>query len=215
MAPHTTRFGHKHPLLKYPLYVLLLVIIFTSSCATRPPAHPNDSCAIFNDKSNWYKSARRSYKKWGVPIPVQLAIIYQESRFVHDAKPPRKKLLWIIPWKRLSSAYGYGQAQDATWDRYKKETGNRWADRDDFADVTDFIGWYGNQSYKKSGIAKDDAYNQYLAYHEGQGGFNRKTHRRKGWLLKVATKVQRRSKAYRRQLAGCESQLDKGWWIFR
>ena len=174
-----------------------------------------DSCAIFEDKSGWYKSAHKSYKKWGVPIHVQLAIIYQESRFVHNAKPPRRKLLWVIPWKRLSSAYGYGQAQDATWDWYRKDTGRRWADRDEFADVVDFIGWYGNKSLEKCGIARDDAYNQYLAYHEGQGGYNRKSYRRKAWLLKVARNVERRAREYRAQLARCESQLDRGWWIFR
>ena len=137
------------------------------------------------------KVRNKSAKKWGVPVHVQLAIIYQESRFVHDAKPPRKKLLWVIPWKRQSSAYGYGQILDSTWDSYRKDTGHRWADRDDFSDVVDFIGWYGNQSHKLAGIAKDDTYNQYLAYHEGQGGFRRKTYLKKGWLMKVARKVQR------------------------
>ncbi len=204
-----------YPVFKQPFYILLLLVVSLSGCATRPPSNLNDSCAIFNEKSGWYKSAHKSYKKWGVPINVQLAIIYQESHFVHNAKPPRKKLLWVIPWKRLSSAYGYGQAQDATWDWYRKDTGNRWADRDVFADVADFIGWYGNQSYKMVGIAKDDAYRQYLAYHEGQGGFRRKTYLKKQWLVKVARNVRKRSNRYQAQLAACESKLDKGWWIFR
>ena len=197
------------------VFLLLVTIVFISGCATRPPSNLKNSCEIFNDKSGWYKSANKSAKKWGVPVHVQLAIIYQESRFVHDAKPPRKKLLWVIPWKRQSSAYGYGQILDSTWDSYRKDTGHRWADRDDFSDVVDFIGWYGNQSHKLAGIAKDDTYNQYLAYHEGQGGFRRKTYLKKGWLMKVARKVQRRSGDYRVQLERCASNLDKGWRLFR
>jgi len=155
-----------------------------------------------------------SYEKWGVPVHVQLAIIYQESRFVHDAKPPRKKLLWVIPWTRMSSAYGYGQIKDSTWDWYLKSTGNRWADRDEFEDVVDFIGWYGSVSHRKLGISKWDAYNQYLAYHEGHGGFKRKSYKKKAWLMKVARKVDNRAKSYHTQLSKCEDSLDKGWWPF-
>ena len=102
------------------------------SCSNNPPENISNSCDIFNEKGGWYSDAVDSYEKWGVPVHVQLAIIYQDSRFVHDAKPPRKKLLWVIPWTRLSSAYGYGQIKDSTWDWYLQSTGNRWADRDDF-----------------------------------------------------------------------------------
>ena len=190
--------------------------LLVSGCSTSPPREIRDGCAIFNEKDDWYKESYASYKKWGVPVHVQLAIIYQESRFVHDAKPPRRKLLWVIPWTRPSSAYGYGQIKDSTWDWYRDSTGNRWADRDDFEDVVDFIGWYASVSHRKLGISKWDAYNQYLAYHEGHGGYKRKTFRNKDWLVKVARKVDQRAKDYGAQLKRCESSLDKGWslWPF-
>ncbi|HFD79454.1 MAG TPA: hypothetical protein ENK05_03520 [Gammaproteobacteria bacterium] len=186
------------------------------SCSTSPPKNIADSCEIFREKDDWYEAAHDSFEKWGVPIHVQLAIIYQESRFVHDAKPPRGKLLWVIPWKRLSSAYGYGQIKDSTWDWYLKSTGRHWADRDDFDDVVDFIGWYGAMSHRKLGISKWDAYNQYLAYHEGHGGFKRKSYRKKKWLMAVARKVEARARSYRAQLSRCEDELDSGWslWPF-
>jgi hypothetical protein len=193
---------------------LLLTGAAILSCATKPPENISNSCDIFNEKGGWYSDAQDSYEKWGVPVHVQLAIIYQESRFVHDAKPPRKKLLWVIPWTRMSSAYGYGQIKDSTWDWYIKSTGNRWADRDEFDDVVDFIGWYGSISHRKLGISKWDAYNQYLAYHEGHGGFKRKTYKKKAWLMKVARKVDNRAKSYHTQLSKCEDSLDKGWWPF-
>ena len=193
---------------------LLLTAAVVLSCANTPPENIRNSCDIFNEKGGWYSDALDSYEKWGVPVHVQLAIIYQESRFVHDAKPPRKKLLWVIPWTRMSSAYGYGQIKDSTWDWYLKSTGNRWADRDEFEDVVDFIGWYGSVSHRKLGISKWDAYNQYLAYHEGHGGFKRKTYKKKAWLMKVARKVDNRAKSYHTQLSKCEDSLDKGWWPF-
>ena len=193
---------------------LLLTATVIYSCSNNPPKNIKNSCDIFSEKGGWYSDALDSYEKWGVPVHVQLAIIYQESRFVHDAKPPRKKLLWVIPWTRVSSAYGYGQIKDSTWDWYIQSTGNRWADRDDFEDVVDFIGWYGKISHRKLGISKWDAYNQYLAYHEGHGGYKRKTYKKKPWLMKVARKVDNRAKSYHTQLSRCEDSLDTGWWPF-
>jgi hypothetical protein len=196
--------------------VLSVAVVLLSACATTPPSDIQDGCAIFKEKDGWYADARASYKKWGVPVHVQLAIIYQESRFRHAAKAPRDTLLWIIPWGRVSSAYGYAQAKDSTWDWYIRKTGNRGADRDDFADAVDFIGWYGNLSYRLLGISRWDAYHQYLAYHEGHGGYRRKTYLKKPWLLKVARKVDARAHRYAAQLKRCEGELDSGWslWPF-
>ncbi|MCO6411172.1 MAG: hypothetical protein J5I92_00350 [Thiogranum sp.] len=196
--------------------LLLLSSGLCAACSTAPPQNLANSCDIFSEKNGWYSHARDSYEKWGVPVHVQLAIIHQESRFVHDARPPRQRLLWVIPWTRPSSAYGYGQIKDSTWDWYRKSTGNRWADRDDFDDVVDFIGWYGNMSHRMLGISRSDAYSQYLAYHEGHGGFKRKSYRKKDWLVKVARKVEARSKRYETQLNSCQASLDKGWslWPF-
>ena len=98
-----------------------------------------------------------------------------------------------------------------TWNWYKKKTGNWSASRDDFADVVDFIGWYGSMSDKTLGINKRDARNQYLAYHEGHGGYQRKTYKRKPWLLEVAKKVERNAARYRAQLAKCENTLERRW----
>lgn len=195
---------------------LLAMLSLTSGCATSPPRDIDDACEIFEEKDGWYDSTKDAYEKWGVPVHVQLAIIHQESRFRHDAKPPRQKLLGVIPWTRPSSAYGYPQSKDSTWDWYKDKTGNRWADRDDFDDAADFVGWYGNTSHRMLGISKWDAYNQYLAYHEGQGGFKRKTYRKKKWLIKTAHRVQGNARRYSTQLSRCEDDLERGWslWPF-
>jgi hypothetical protein len=59
----------------------------------------------------------------------------------------------------------------------------------------------------KCRVSKDDAYHLYLAYHEGHGGFSRKTYQKKAWLVRVARKVDSRSQKYRGQLASCEGEF--------
>ena len=198
------------------LFCFLPGLLLLTACSSGPPQNITNSCEIFEDKGGWYRDAKQAADKWGTPIHVQLAIIYQESKFVNDAKPPRDHILWVIPWGRISSAYGYAQAQDSTWDWYREKTGNHGADRDDFDDAVDFIAWYVHMSQQMLGISKWDTYSQYLAYHEGQGGYRRKTYNSKPWLIKVAKKVSARASSYHTQLARCEDSLDEGWslWPF-
>ncbi|NOQ69429.1 MAG: transglycosylase SLT domain-containing protein [Gammaproteobacteria bacterium] len=193
---------------------IIINLLLMVGCSSAPPKNINNSCDIFREKGDWYDDAKDSFERWGVPIHLQLAIIHQESRFKYDAKTEMEYFLWIIPIGRKSSAYGYAQVQDDTWDWYMKSTGNWGADRDDFDDAVDFIGWYGKRTYEKLKISKWDAYNQYLAYHEGHGGYKRKTYNGKPWLIKVAHKVDKRAKTYRAQLATCEDELNSGWWFW-
>jgi hypothetical protein len=137
-----------------------------------------------------------------------MAIMKQESAFVADARPPRGWFLGFIPLGRPSSAYGFSQALDGTWERYRQSTGKTGAARDDFGDAVDFMGWYANQSRIELGIPPSDAYRQYLAYHEGQAGYARGSFRRKPWLIDVARNVESTASRYQRQLRGCRPELD-------
>ena len=161
------------------LLPLLLLPLFLTGCFSTPAVTVNNICTLMDEEVSWYRSVKAVEKKYDVPVHVLLAVVYQESRFASDAKPPREKLFGIVPWFRPTTAYGFAQAVDGTWDWYKLKTGNHNADRDDFDDAVDFMGWYMNQSNKRSGVAKSDAYHQYLAYHEGHGGFNKKTYQKK------------------------------------
>jgi hypothetical protein len=199
------------------LYRLLSVnlLLFLAGCTTTPPQHTDNACLIFAEQQSWYDEAKDSFDKWGVPIHVMLAIIHQESRFVADARPPRPKLLGIIPWFRSSSAYGYAQAQDETWSDYQDHPDSHWsADRDDFADACDFIGWYCSVSRSRLGISLWDTEKLYLAYHEGHNGYRRKTFASKPRLIKIAQKVARQSRLYRSQLATCQKELNSNHWFF-
>ena len=188
------------------------LILFLAACATTPPAEVSDVCQIFREKTGWYEDAKKSRARWGVPVSVSMAFMHQESRFVATAKPPRKKLWGVIPGPRPSDSYGYSQAKNSTWEWYQRSTGNYGADRDDFGDAIDFIGWYNNVSNKELGIDKQDAFRLYLAYHEGHGGYRKQSYRSKDWLVDVARKVERQAKRYNGQLQECSEELEpRGW----
>lgn len=194
----------------------LSFLLLLTGCSTYQPRNVNDVCSIFRGETDWYENAVDANKKWGTPIWVMMAIMHQESAFMRKAKPKRPWLLGIIPLPRSSSAYGYSQAQDPAWEDYKRSTGHRWADRDDFDDAIDFIGWYTHETQRQLGISKWDAYNQYLAYHEGRGGYRRGTWKKKSWLIKTAGIVKNRSAVYNRQLKTCKAELDDdidGWFF--
>ncbi|MEL0198945.1 MAG: hypothetical protein VW905_02990, partial [Gammaproteobacteria bacterium] len=97
---------------------------------------------MFLEKRSWYKAAIKSSKRWKIPLEVNMAFILQESSYIQGAKPERKKILGFIPGKRKSSAFGYAQALDGTWERYKKEAKKTFAYRRNFDDSIDFIAWY-------------------------------------------------------------------------
>ena len=192
--------------------VVLMVVVLLPACATSPPEQVDNVCDIFREKSGWYEDAKESRARWGVPVSVSMAFMHQESRFVATAKPPRKKLWGVIPGPRPSDAYGYSQAKDSTWEWYQRSTGNYGADRDDFGDAIDFVGWYNNVSHKELGIDKQDAFRLYLAYHEGHGGYRKQSYRSKDWLVDVARKVDRQAKQYNSQLQECSEELEpRGW----
>lgn len=167
------------------------------------PRQLDNACAIVAERPAYYRAMKASERKWGIPIHVQMAAIHQESKFIGDARTPHQYALGVIPIGRQSSAYGYSQALDGTWEEYQQETGNRRAKRDNIRHATDFMGWYMHNSSRRLGISKGDATGQYLAYHEGRSGFARQSYLGKPWLVRVANNVGQRAQMYRAQLVAC------------
>lgn len=193
--------------------VLIFMLAGCASLSSPPqPSNPENICAIFKEYPSWFYDTQRTARRWGIPAAVQMAIMYQESSYNSEARPPRTMILWIIPWKRPSTAYGYSQALDGTWEMYKHSAKHYWVSRNDFADASDFIGWYSHQTYLQSGIPKYDAYQLYLAYHEGWTGYNEGTYKAKPWLMVAAQKVKTRSIVYQRQLNGCRNEFAVKKW---
>ncbi|MGB5560132.1 MAG: lytic transglycosylase [Paracoccaceae bacterium] len=182
---------------------LLVLVAACGSGNYSAPRNLDNACSIVSQRPNYLKAMQRTERKYGVPVAVQMATIYQESKFIGNARTPHQFALGIIPMGRQSSAYGYSQALDGTWEEYQHVTRNRRAKRDDIEDATDFMGWYMAQSNRDLGIPLTDAQNQYLAYHEGRTGYSRGSHRSKAWLLRIAGEVGQRSYQYQAQLISC------------
>ena len=190
---------------------LILILFFLTSACSSIPKNTADGCSIFSERYLWYKHAKKTERKWGTPINLQLAIIKMESDFDWLAKPPRHKLFKVIPYKRPSSSLGYSQAVKGTWEQYKRETGNKLATRARFKDSVDFIGWYTNKTETILKISKNDAFKQYLAYHEGWGNF--KYYKKNKKVIGLAKKVEKQSNIYKKQLLNCKNSLNKKKYI--
>ncbi len=189
-----------------PLLIVASVLALTG-CGSTPPTAINDVCSVFAQRDNlfrdWHADAKRTERKYGIPVPVLMATMRVESGFDGDAKPARTKLLGFVPWKRPSSAYGYSQALDGTWDQYRRETGSPMARRTNFSDSVDFVGWYYSKTVEKYGVSRDDAYSLYLSYRYGWTGFARGSWQNDAGARKTAARTASIADNYALQLRGC------------
>ena len=191
--------------------LLFIFLFFLISACSSIPKNTADGCSIFSERYFWYKHVKKTEKKWGTPVHLQLAFIKMESDFDWLAKPPRHKLFKVIPYKRPSSSFGYSQAVKGTWEQYKKENEKPLATRARFKDSVDFIGWYTSKSSKILKISKKDVFKQYIAYHEGWGNY--KYYKKNKKVISLAKKVQKQSNIYKKQLLKCRNSLNKNKYI--
>lgn len=183
-----------------------VVAVLLASCGGRQysaPRNLDDACALSSERPAYFLAMRNAEQRWSVPVPVQMAIIHAESRFIGDARTPHQFTLGVIPMGRQSSAFGYSQALDSTWTEYQSATRNHHARRDDIRDATDFIGWYAREAQDRNNVPPTDARNLYLVYHEGNAGYARGSYRAKPWLIRVADRVNDRAIMYDAQLRTC------------
>ncbi|MDF1854591.1 transglycosylase SLT domain-containing protein [Pseudooceanicola sp.] len=184
----------------------VMILLLVASCGGGRYSAPRDldnACNIVKERPKYLKAFKRAERRYGVEPAVMMAMIHQESKFIGNAKTPHRYALGIIPLGRQSSAYGYSQALEGTWEDYKKDSGRRRAKRDDIDDAADFMGWYMRLTKEKLGISMNDTRNQYLAYHDGHTGYARGTYKSKSWLMAIADKVAARAHTYRAQLRNC------------
>ena len=183
-----------------------ILLLFLASCGGgnfSAPRNLDDACSIVRQRPTYLSAMKAAERKWGIPVSVQMATLYQESKFIGNARTPHRYALGVIPMGRQSSAYGYSQALDGTWEEYQNDQHRRGARRDNIRDATDFIGWYMADSTRLLGISKSDAESQYLAYHEGRNGFASGSYNSKGWLVTIGQQVGSRAERYRAQLQSC------------
>lgn len=178
--------------------VAFCLVLGGAGCASIESVSTNyshDACKMLTENKDWMKATYRTWKKWGVPISVQLSIIKHESSFNGDASA------------KTSTAYGYAQALTGTFKEYKEDTNNLGANRGSFYDSTDFIGWYFNKSIKQIEHNPYDAASFYLAYHEGIGGYQKKSYLKKKWLMSKSKDVQYVADKYRGQINKCRLKI--------
>lgn len=190
---------------------IIIILLTFSGCTVSIPNNQDDICRIIDENPRWENILFNAQQKWGTEPSTVMAIIRQESSFKPNAAPDREKILGVIPWKRPSSAKGYAQAVNSTWEDYKKETGNSRASRSSFSSSVDFIGWYLSKA-PSARIQPQEVDKLYLAYHEGYGGYKRETYKGKSWLIDTARKVKFNSLKYKRQLNNCPLKQKRSWW---
>tara|TARA_Y100000588_G_scaffold298859_1_gene319935 strand:+ start:11175 stop:11777 length:603 start_codon:yes stop_codon:yes gene_type:complete len=188
--------------------IIAFSLLSLTGCAmlggeSKTTSHKNNACKMLKQNPDWLEASLDSYKKWKTPISIQLAFIRQESSFRHDARPIRKNKWYEFGTNYASTAYGYSQALEGTWEHYLNSTNQSFKRRDSYADAVDFIGWYNKQTTRKNKINRTDAYDLYLAYHEGWGGYQKKSYQKKPFLKKAARNVEQWSVKYSKQLNNC------------
>ena len=188
------------------IFRAMVLLVALGSCGASnfsAPRNLDNACSIVSQRPAYLRAFKATQRKWGVPVPTIMAMIYQESKFIGNNRTPHQYALGVIPVGRQSSAFGYSQALDGTWKEYQNDHGGRGARRDNIRHATDFMGWYMAQSKEELGLAMGDTRNQYLAYHDGRTGFRRGTWKRKSWLVRIAGEVDARAAMYGAQLRSC------------
>lgn len=150
-------------------------------------------CALLAERPHWQSALQETEKNWGIPASYILAFMHQESRYNPKALSKSK-------------AYGYPQAKDATWDWYQLKRQRPYSSRERFDDSADFIAWYAHQNVARNGVKLNQVREQYLAYHEGLGGYQKQSYLAKTWLMEIADKVEDRAIEFHYQLKSCNSR---------
>ncbi len=87
-----------------------ILLLFLASCGGgnfSAPSNLDDACSIVRQRPTYLTAMKAAERKWGIPVNVQMATMYQESKFIGNARTPHRYALGVIPMGRQSSAYGY------------------------------------------------------------------------------------------------------------
>ena len=185
--------------------IIIFLLLITNSCSviSKKKFSQDHACSILESKRSWKRAVTKTQQKWGISAGLQLSFILTESNFRPRAKTQKTYFLGFFPTGRLSSAFGYAQAIDSTWEAYQNNSGNRFSSRTSFSDSVDFIGWYTNETTRKLKIKKSDVFNQYLAYHQGHRGYLSGNYKNKPNLMKAAKRTEKNAFKYNSQLRNC------------
>lgn len=184
------------------LFCLVSVLLCFLSPVSKIAASGQSICDLFQRYPHWRAATASVEKRWHIPVALQMAIVWQESRFHAHARP------YHLTWagrRPASSARGYAQALNGTWRQYLKETGQIAADRASFKSSVDFIGWYLAGAKRALSLNNSQAAALYLAYHEGVSGYRKGHYRSQPALMRTARQVAAQAVRYHVALRVCSA----------
>ena len=103
-----------------------LVVLCLASCGGggnySAPRQLDDACAIIRERPQYLRAMSVTERRWGIPVHVQMATIYQESKFIGNARTPHTFALGVIPMGRETRDFvdalgGLNQAVAAACER--------------------------------------------------------------------------------------------------
>jgi hypothetical protein len=182
------------------LFAVVSVLLCFLSPVSPTVTRGQSICDWFQRYPHWRTATKAVEQRWHIPVALQMAIVWQESRFHAHARPYR--LTWAGR-RPASSARGYAQALNGTWRQYLKETGQIAADRTSFKASVDFIGWYLAGAKRALSLNNSQVAALYLAYHEGIAGYRKGSYHRQPALMRTARQVAAQAVRYHVALRGC------------
>ncbi|UTC24965.1 hypothetical protein MMH89_02230 [Candidatus Comchoanobacter bicostacola] len=185
------------------LFTLCSVLIL-SGCSDRQfqaNVYENDICRVIHANPGWAEKLKQVQKRYGIEPNVVLSVISHESSFRSHARAQRSYFWGVIPYRRESS-FGYGQVKDETWQWYLSKNPGYFRSRTSFRDTSVFIGWYYQQYLKKAPESRVSAYDFYIAYRNGLGGYEDESVMDE-WMIGKCSSVQELSDRYRTMLLEC------------
>ena len=191
-----------------------LIGLLVWSASLEPSLPAGDICEIFERRPAWYRDTARVAEQYGVGQALQMAVVRHEAGFQARARPPRRRIWGFIPGPRPSTAFGYSQALDGTWQRFQHETRRPRARRDRFSDAVELIGWYYAETFDRLGPKARDPYHFYLAYNQGVGGYVKAVERPDSPAARYARRVAATASRFETRLEGCRPRLERRKWAF-
>ena len=82
-------------------FSLMLLVVACGNSNNTAPRNLDSACSIVDQRPKYLKAMKRAEREWCVPVHVQMATIYQESKFIGNARTPHQYALGIIDRKSV------------------------------------------------------------------------------------------------------------------
>lgn len=159
------------------------------------------ACELQDKRPDWVRAMTHTENRWGLTTDAQLALISYEWSLEDQQLPSSWRPSWSLPGRaQPGMTPGYF---DATWERYKYETGAKNASVRDFADFSDFMGWYLTSTASLTNVLPGDAAGLYILWRRGPRYYTSGEWRRDTGMISQSEKFAYRAQQISDDLASC------------